>query len=91
MENRIKEVIKDKGIKQVRCSGTKSNGERCSIMVETKNNTAKCMYHKSYKEGEGSDRDNDGIKEYRCTATTGSGKRCKNRTEHKSKKCYAHR
>jgi hypothetical protein len=81
---------KDKGIKQVRCSGIKSNGERCSIMVETKNKTAKCMYHKSYKEGEGSDRDNDGIKEYRCTATTGSGKRCKNRTENTNKKCYAH-
>ena len=81
---------KDKGIKQVRCSGIKSNGSRCSIMVETKAKSAKCMYHKSYKEGEASDRDNDGIKEYRCTATTGSGKRCKNRTENKNKKCYAH-
>ena len=37
------------------------------------------------------DRDGDGIKEYRCKAITSSGARCKNRTEHKSKKCYAHR
>ena len=81
---------KDKGIKQVRCSGTKSNGQRCSIMVETKNKSAKCMYHRSYKEGEASDRDGDGIKEYRCTGTTGSGNRCKNRTENTNKKCYAH-
>ena len=36
------------------------------------------------------DRDGDGIKEYRCKARTGSGKRCKNKTENKSKKCYAH-
>ena len=81
---------KDKGIKEVRCSAIKSNGERCKIMVETKNKTAKCTYHKAYKEGEASDRDNDGIKEYRCTAITGSGKRCKNRTENTNKKCYAH-
>ena len=81
---------KDEGIKQVRCSGIKSNGQRCSIMVETKAKSAKCMYHKAYKEGEASDRDNDGIKEYRCKAITGSGKRCKNRTENTNKKCYAH-
>jgi hypothetical protein len=81
---------KDEGIKQVRCSGIKSNGQRCSIMVETKAKSAKCMYHKTYKEGEASDRDSDGIKEYRCKAITGSGKRCKNRTENTNKKCYAH-
>ena len=39
---------------------------------------------------EGMDRDGDGIKEYQCKATTGSGRRCKNKTENKSKKCYAH-
>ena len=82
---------KEQGIKQVRCSGTKSNGERCRIIVETKDKTALCGYHKTYKEGEASDRDGDGIKEYQCKGTTSSGKPCKNRTEHKSKKCYAHR
>jgi hypothetical protein len=81
---------KDKGIKQVRCSGTKSNGERCSIMVDTKANTAKCSYHKSYAPNEASDRDGDGKKEYQCTANTGSGNRCRNRTENTNKKCYAH-
>ena len=81
---------KDEGFKQVRCSGIKSNGQRCSIMVETKAKSAKCMYHKAYKENEGSDNNNNGIKEYQCKATTGSGKRCKNRTENKNKKCYAH-
>ena len=84
------EEKKKAGIKSVRCSGIKSNGSRCSIMVDTKAKTAKCMYHKSYKANEASDRDGDGIKEYRCKATTGSGKRCKNRTENKNKKCYAH-
>ena len=59
-------------------------------MVDTKAKTAKCMYHKTYKENEASDRDGDGVKEYRCTAITGSGNRCKNRTENTSKKCYAH-
>ena len=62
-------------------------------MIETKAKSAKCMYHKTYTKEEqkkGTDTDNDGIKEFRCTATTGSGSRCKNRTENKSKKCYAH-
>ena len=59
-------------------------------MVDTKAKTAKCMYHKSYKANEASDRDNDGIKEYQCKAYTKSKKRCKNRTENKNKKCYAH-
>ena len=81
---------KDEGFKQVRCSGTKSNGQRCSITIETKAKTAKCTYHKAYKPNEGSDRNNNGIKEYQCKSLTGSGKRCKNRTENKNKKCYAH-
>ena len=78
------------GIKEVRCSGIKSNGQRCKIMVETKEKTVLCGYHKSYKPNEGSDRDGDGIKEYQCTATTSSGRRCRNRTERENKKCYAH-
>ena len=78
------------GIKEVRCSGIKSNGQRCKIMVETKEKTALCGYHKSYKPNESSDRDGDGIKEYQCTATTSSGRRCRNRTENTNKKCYAH-
>jgi hypothetical protein len=81
---------KDEGFKQVRCSGIKSNGQRCSITIETKAKTAKCTYHKAYKPNEGSDRNNNGIKEYQCKSLTGSGKRCKNRTENKNKKCYAH-
>ena len=81
---------KDEGFKQVRCSGIKSNGQRCSITIETKAKTAKCTYHKTYKPNEGSDRNNNGIKEYQCKSLTGSGNRCKNRTENKSKKCYAH-
>ena len=81
---------KEEGIKSVRCSGIKSNGERCSIMIETKNDTAKCSYHKSYDPEKGSDIDNDGIKEFRCTATKTNGDQCKNRTENKNKKCYAH-
>ena len=92
-KKKIEEEKKKQGIKQVRCSGIKSTGERCSIMVETKAKSAKCMYHKTYtkeEEKKGTDRDNDGIKEFRCTATKSNGQRCKNRTENKSKKCYAH-
>jgi hypothetical protein len=85
-----KEKKKKEGVKEVRCSGRKSNGKRCSIMVETKAKTAKCMYHKTYKPNEASDRDGDGIKEYRCVARKANGQRCKNRTENKNKKCYAH-
>lgn len=81
---------KDEGFKNVRCSGTKSNGERCSITIETKAKSAKCTYHKSYKPNEGSDRNNNGVKEYQCKSLTGSGKRCKNRSENANKKCYAH-
>jgi len=81
---------KASGVKEVRCSGTKSNGERCSLTVETKAKTVKCSYHKSYGPKEASDTDGDGVKEYQCTSKTGSGNRCKNRTENTNKKCYAH-
>ena len=81
---------KDEGFKNVRCSGIKSNGERCSITIETKAKSAKCTYHKAYKPNEGSDRNNNGVKEYQCKSLTGSGKRCKNRSENANKKCYAH-
>ena len=63
------------------------------MMVETKAESARCMYHKAYtekEEKEGTDRDNDGKKEFRCTATKSNGQRCNNRTENKNKKCYAH-
>ena len=89
-KKKVEEKKKEEGIKKVRCSATKSNGQRCSMMVETKAKSAKCMYHKSYNEKEGSDIDGDGNKEFRCTATKGNGQRCKNRTENKNKKCYAH-
>ena len=82
---------KEKGIKTVRCSGIKSDGNRCSLTTETDKKTWKCMHHMEFKDG--MDRDNDGIKEYRCTAITASGTRCKNKGEYtgKIKKCYAHR
>ena len=79
---------KEKDAKTVRCSGIKSNGQRCKITTETSAKTWKCMHHIEFKDG--MDRDGDGIKEYRCIATTGSGNRCKNKTENKNKKCYAH-
>ena len=79
---------KKEGIKKVQCSGIRSNGQRCSIMIETKNETALCQHHKTRKEGE--DKDGDGLKEYRCTATKSNGQRCNNYTENKNKKCYAH-
>ena len=78
------------GIKDVRCSGVRSNGQRCSITVETKQDTAYCQYHKTYDPTKGSDIDGDGIKEYRCAAVKTNGDQCKNRTENKNKKCYAH-
>ena len=79
---------KKEGIKKVQCSGIRSNGQRCSIVIETKSETALCQYHQARKEGE--DKDGDGLKEYRCTATKSNGQRCKNYTENKNKKCYAH-
>ena len=92
-KKKVEEEKKKEGIKKIRCSGIKSNGQRCSIMVETKAESAKCMYHKTYtkeEEKKGTDRDNDGIREFRCTATKSNGQRCKNRTENTNKKCYAH-
>ena len=92
-QDEAKRVTKEKetaGIKEVRCSGKKSNGERCSITIESKAKTALCSYHKTYKPTESSDRNNNGIKEYQCTARTGSGRRCNNRTENRNNKCYAH-
>ena len=92
-KKKIEEEKKKQGIKNVRCSAIKSDGKRCNMMVETKNKTAKCVYHRDLtdkEKKEGTDRDNDGIKEFRCTATKSNGQRCKNRTENKNKKCYAH-
>ena len=79
---------KDEGIKTLRCSGIRSNGQRCNMRGETKKKKFLCVYHKEFKEG--SDTDGDGKKEYRCTATKANGQRCKNRTENENKKCYAH-
>tara|TARA_R100000805_G_C3606941_1_gene107384 strand:- start:75 stop:1451 length:1377 start_codon:yes stop_codon:yes gene_type:complete len=92
-KKKVEEEKKKQGIKKVRCSAIKSDGKRCNMMVETKADTARCIYHKIYTEEEekkGTDRDNDGIKEFRCTAIKSNGQRCKNRTENKNKKCYAH-
>lgn len=82
------EEKKAKGIKTVRCSGIRSNGERCGNTTETAEKTWKCYHHMEFTDG--MDRDGDGIKEYRCTAIKKNGERCKNKTENKSKKCYAH-
>jgi len=82
------EEKKKKGIKTVRCSGVRSNGERCKLTTETAAKTFLCVHHKPFKDG--SDTDGDGKKEYRCTATKSNGQRCKNKTENKNKKCYAH-
>ena len=79
---------KEKGIKTVRCSGIRSNGERCNMTTETAEKTFLCVHHMEFKDG--MDRDGDGIKEYRCTATKSNGERCNNKTENKNKKCYAH-
>tara|TARA_B110000046_G_scaffold119088_2_gene125798 strand:- start:4503 stop:6677 length:2175 start_codon:yes stop_codon:yes gene_type:complete len=88
--NKEAEDKKKEGFKQVRCISKKSDGSRCSIMVETKAKFAYCNYHKTYDPKKGSDNNGNGIKEYQCSGKTGSGSRCKNRTENKNKKCYAH-
>ena len=82
------EEKKAKGIKTVRCSGIRSNGERCGNTTETAEETYLCYHHMEFTDG--MDRDGDGIKEYRCTAIKKNGERCKNKTENKNKKCYAH-
>jgi hypothetical protein len=79
---------KEKGLKQVRCSGTKSSGGRCGNTTWTDKKSWKCAHHMAFKDG--MDRDGDGIKEYQCKATTSSGRRCRNKTENKNKRCYAH-
>ena len=89
-EQEEKDRKEKEGIKTVQCSGIKSNGQRCSLTTETKKESWKCQYHRSYKPNEETDNDGDGIMEVQCSATTGSGKRCKNRTENKNKRCYAH-
>ena len=81
--------MKKKGMQIVRCSGKNSRGKRCGLYSGyIKEKTWKCMHHMTFKDG--MDRDGDGVKEYRCKAITKSNKRCKNKTENKSKKCYAH-
>ena len=87
-KNKKDKEKKEKGLKTVRCSGTRSNGERCKLTTETKAKSWTCMHHSTFKDG--MDRDGDGKKEYRCVATKSDGKRCKNKTENKNKKCYAH-
>ena len=85
----------------VRCSGVKSNGQRCNLTTsyskreqqsfkDSGKKTWKCPHHSSFKDGQ--DRDKDGVKEYQCTGKTSSGKRCKNKGEYtgKKKRCYAH-
>ena len=89
-EQEEKDRKEKEGIKTVQCSGIKSNGQRCSLTTETKKESWKCQYHRSYKPNEETDNDGDGVMEVQCSATTGSGKRCKNRTENKNKRCYAH-
>ena len=88
--NKEAEDKKKEGYKTLRCISKKSDGSRCSIMVETKAKFAYCNYHKTYDPKKGSDNNGNGIKEYQCSGKTGSGSRCKNRTENKNKKCYAH-
>jgi hypothetical protein len=87
-KKREEEEKKAKGIKTIRCSGIRSNGERCGNTTETADKTWKCYHHMDFTDGD--DRDGDGIKEYRCTAIKKNGDRCKNKTENESKKCYAH-
>ena len=94
-KKRLKEIQdarqkRSQGLKEVTCSGVKSNGKRCSIKIWTKDGRAgRCQYHKAFKDG--SDTNKDGIKEYMCRAKKANGDRCKNKTQHKSRKCYAHR
>ena len=89
-EQEEKDRKKREGIKTVKCSGVRSNGQPCSLTTETKADSWLCQYHKSYKPDEKTDTDNDGVKEVQCSAVKSNGKRCKNRTENKNGKCYAH-
>ena len=83
------EEKKKKGIKTVRCSGTKSNGDRCKLTTETADKSWKCPHHMNFTDG--MDRDGDGVKEYRCTFIKKNGEQCKMKGEYgKKKRCYHH-
>ena len=88
-EKAEEEEKKRKGIKTVRCSGIRSNGERCNMTTETAEKSWKCVHHMDFTDG--MDRDNDGIKEYRCTFIKKNGDQCKMKGEYGEKKrCYHH-
>ena len=83
------EEKKRKGIKTVRCSGVRSNGERCKLTTETAEKKYLCPHHMEFTDG--MDRDGDGIKEYRCTFIKKNGEQCKMKGEYgKEKRCYHH-
>tara|TARA_Y100001937_G_scaffold87149_1_gene117921 strand:- start:6701 stop:17269 length:10569 start_codon:yes stop_codon:yes gene_type:complete len=83
------EEKKRKGIKTVRCSGIRSNGERCKLTTETAEKKYLCPHHMEFTDG--MDRDGDGIKEYRCTFIKKNGEQCKMKGEYgKEKRCYHH-
>ena len=96
-EEKKKDALKTGKI--VRCSGTKSNGERCKLTTAysqreqvafkgSKKKTWLCPHHAPFKPGQ--DRDGDGKKEYQCRKRKSNGQRCKNKTENKNQYCYAH-
>ena len=87
-EEKEKVEEKEKKPKKIRCSGIRTNGQRCGMTTQSGGKNWKCVHHREFKDG--SDTDGDGLKEYRCTATKTNGERCKNKTENKNKKCYAH-
>ena len=73
----------------MRCSGTKSNGDRCKLTTETADKSWKCPHHMNFTDG--MDRDGDGVKEYRCTFIKKNGEQCKMKGEYgKKKRCYHH-
>ena len=80
---------KEKGLKTIRCSGTNSSGDRCSLTTDTTAKTWKCSHHMDFTDG--MDRDGDGIKEYRCAFIKSNGEQCKMKGEYgKKKRCYHH-
>ena len=88
-EKKEEEEKKKKGIKTIRCSGTRSNGERCKLTTETSDKSWKCAHHMAFTDG--MDRDGDGVKEYRCTFIKKNGEQCKMKGEYgKKKRCYHH-
>ena len=50
-KNKKDKEKKEKGLKTVRCSGTRSNGERCKLTTETKAKSWTCMHHSTFKDG----------------------------------------